>query len=266
MSVKQFTVLPVPALPQMPLESPAVVTTLDRIRREDKTIVVNGELDWFLMEYPRIFRYHVEHVKYRLQSIHAKYLKHFAGVNANIAEYDLTSFIEAMRSNREVSVLHWDFEAMLNAAGSSLDILARIAGLSSTQHTPPNFTRYVRSTSGPLTDVMGRANKKWVLRLKDYRDCFVHYTPIDRLPQLRATRYGDGIEIRCNLPTNPNMRETFHFRYSRRCELLRYSIQLYRNIKKLDREISEGLSKLYSQGLYPVRTRGLFGIGRRQRG
>jgi hypothetical protein len=104
---------------------------------------------------------------------------------------------------------------------------------------------------------------KWVQRLKDYRDCFVHYTPVDTVLQMMMVLRPDGWELRCKLPTNPNSREILRFRYSRRTELLRYSLDIWRKLMRLDRRIAAEIVRAYKEGEYPARTEHLFFIGAR---
>jgi hypothetical protein len=59
----------------------------------------------------------------------------------------------------------------------------------------------------------------------------VHYTPIETLLTILVVRYSDGYELRCRLPVNPNVRDILGFRYSRRVELLKYGITVYRHAR-----------------------------------
>jgi hypothetical protein len=104
-----------------------------------------------------------------------------------------------------------------------------------------------------------------VNRMKDYRDCFVHYTPVDTMLLIRLVLRKGGWETRCKIPSNPNEREILRFRFPFRVELLRYALSVRRKMRRLDRDIAAHLEKAYKSGLYPARKNGLFSVGRRER-
>src|SRR5690606_20958182 len=87
-------------------------------------------------------------------------------------------------------------------------------------------------------DILRAAKAKRVQRMKDYRDCFMHYTPVDTVLTVGLHLRSNGWEMRCRIPTNPNSREILSFRYRRRVELLRYSISVWRHLSLLDRRIA----------------------------
>ena len=99
--------------------------------------------------------------------------------------------------------------------------------------------------------------------MKDYRDCFVHYTPVDTELGIIARRYSNGWEIRCKLPINPNARDILGFKYNRQRELLRYIIFIFKNMNSLDKEIAYNIALLYKNGHFPVRIKNLFFLGKR---
>jgi hypothetical protein len=100
--------------------------------------------------------------------------------------------------------------------------------------------------------------------LKDYRDCFTHYTPVDTLLSVCLRKYRNGWELRAKLPTNPNVREILGFRFSRRVELLRYAVTVYRHMSAFDKAVARALWKLYRVGDFPVRKDALFFVGKRE--
>ena len=254
--------LPLPRLPDFSLSSPDIVTVLDSIRSNDN---YDDEFYLFAREYPRVFRYHLGHVEHRLENIYNAYKRYHDEIGREIVDAGRFMRLQKAIFTDFTEILYWDFEALLNAVSASLDILARIASTAHAEPVPANFNKYLRRTKGPIAAEMHEANIRWVRKLKDYRDCFVHYTPVDRLPQITATLYSNGVEIRCRLPINPNVRETLLFRYSRRLELLRYAIYVYRSLTALDRAIGRCVQDLYARGEYPARTKALFGIGARRR-
>jgi hypothetical protein len=178
----------------------------------------------------------------------------------------LRQHAERFRALQEAQfpAIYWDFEAFLAAVGSALDVLARLVGLAYKDQTPPSFSKLCAKNyiDGPVV-VLRQAKEHWVSKLKDDRDCFVHYTPVDTLLSVAAVRYTDGWEIRCKLPTNPNARDILGFRYSRRAELLRYSMAVYKSLWALDKKVAKQLLGLFGQGQFPQRTRQLFFVGRR---
>lgn len=267
-------VIPLPRKPttlRRQLRSPAVTRALDRIRRSENIdrVDVTGEFDWFTMEYPRIFRYHISHAEYRLEQIFEGYVRFHAYCSkelATMSPHDKVNTLSLGVSDEAAYRVFWNFEAMLSAISSALDILARILSTAFPHGAPASFRKFCGRTSGRFTDIMRKAEATWVNRLKDYRDCFVHYTPIDRLSMLRLDHYSNGFEVRAKLPINPNVRESELFRYSRRCELLRYSIYVYKRLRALDKELAAELTRQFAEGGYPQRLTGLFSISQRQRG
>lgn len=82
---------------------------------------------------------------------------------------------------------------------------------------------------------------------------------------MHCHRYADGWEVRCGLPINPNVREAEGFRFSRRVEVLRYSLTTYRRLMVLDRKIGTLIRDAWTAGAFPKRTEHLFFVGERQR-
>ncbi len=257
--------LPIPRLPARdPLRSPEVVRLFDVIRRDLQQHESFAEFNWFAREYPRYYRHHLDCASFRVRSIHRRYelahawfMKHVEGG---------AKWLEMTLGNEASIANYWDFESMLYALGSALDLLARIVGTAYTAQLPPSFSKLCRRAdlSGPVA-TLRRAKIAWVDRMKDYRDCFVHYTPVDTILSVRATRYPDGVEVGSKLPVNPNARESLDFRYRRRPELFRYAIYLMSRMWALDRRIARELRVLYATGEYPKRFEGLHGVGRRHR-
>ena len=203
--------LPLRLLPNFGLASPKIVTIYDRIRgalaHGDSTGKYE-EFYWFAREYSRVFRYHQNHARHRLRSIHEVYEaahKQFAAELAHGEPRDL----ERVLSTPRINLLYWDFEAFLSAVGSALDILARVVGPAYEEQAPVSFNRLCskQNLAGPA-NVFRSAKAQWVNRLKDYRDCFVHYTPADTRGWLRIVRWADGWEVRGRLPVNPNVAVT----------------------------------------------------------
>jgi hypothetical protein len=165
-----------------------------------------------------------------------------------------------------VARVYWDFESFLSEVSIALDLLARVIGPAFREQSPPSFNRLCEwQGSHPLLDLFRRAQQRWVNRLKDYRDCFTHYTPVDTMLMVVLRRYPDRWEVRAKLPTNPNVREILGFRFSRRVELLRYAIRVYRDMVAFDRAVARAISSLYRQKKYPIRKDDLFFVGRRER-
>jgi hypothetical protein len=255
--------LPLPRRPTLLSDehrSPDIVFAMDATRRDADH---GEEYDWFAMEYPRVFRYHLGHAEHRLADIYATYERYHEHFSKEVRGDDST--LESTVFNREIAVLYWNFEDFLSATSCALDIVARILTTGFSSPVPVSFSKFIKKAGGPFRDILVRANDDWVARFKDYRDCFVHYTPINRLPLIGATRYMNGFELRCRLPSNPNKRENVLFRYNRRTELLRYSLHVYRKLRRLDSDVARAIVDLHAAGRFPARTTNLIGVSMRQR-
>ena len=259
-----------PELPLFRTLSPEVVRVLDRIRGDLETMgnencrAEHAEFNWFAREYPRCYRYHLDCADFRLRTIS----DHYREVRADLSR-------EAMRSpsadqigisDKRVYKIYWDFESFLSEINIALDLLARIAGTAYKEEMPPNFGRFCKKQGdvGPL-GIMKKAQQRWVNGLKDYRDCFIHYTPVDTLLSISLVRSANGFEIRGKLPVNPNVRDILGFRFSKRVELLKYACAVHRNMTALDRAVAKEIDRAFAKGEYPKRTSNLFFVGRRER-
>ena len=253
----------VPALPPMrQRESPQVVLALDEIRRAlDRTEDADrfAEFTWFAREYPRCYRFHLDGADHRLRTIHSC----MASLHSSLARRPIES-PAVWISDHTVQRVYWDFESYLSEVCIALDLLARIAGTAFRQHTAPSFRRFCKKADDSrLAQLFVRARDRWVSRLKDYRDCFIHYTPVDTMLTVSLTKHADGWELRAKLPVNPNAREIDSFRYSRRVELLRYAIAVHRHVTAFDRAVAAELRRLFRRDEYPTRITSLFSIGER---
>jgi hypothetical protein len=252
-------ILPLPVLPAPKLEAPAVVRFFDYVRSSLESDVNSSEFCWFAREYPRCFRYHIEHAELRLRQIshtysclHARYTDLLAHADTRLAmEFTSHSTITAKK-------VYWNFEAYLNAVNSALDILARCVGVAYHEHVPGTLNRLCarKDLCGPA-DVLRRAQVRWVQEMKDFRDCFAHYTAPETVVGISLVRYSDGWQVRAKIPTNPNVRDILGFRYSRRMELLQYSIRVWKRIKALDNLLAKELARLHRTGEFPKRTHNL---------
>jgi len=250
------------------LASSRLVGVLDRIRFQLSKNHPEGEMDgvaWFIREYPRAYRYHLECADYRLQTISQLYQDLHRELAAKIA-HDGDLF-EVSQGDQRVRRIYWDFESFLAEIGIALDLLARIVGTAYRDEMPPNFGRFCRKeiVDDQILALFKTAQKQWVNRMKDYRDCFVHYTPVDTMLMIRMVLRKAGWETRCKIPSNPNEREILRFRFPLRVELLRYALSVRRKMQRLDKDIAAHIEQAYKGGLYPARKRGLFSVGRRER-
>ena len=266
------TVKSAPTLPPLRhLTSPEVVQVLDRIRLKLKDLDAQNSNDehaefiCFAREYPRCYRYHLDCADFRLKTIYDHYREIHAELTTAVETSPSTLF-EASISDKRVQRIYWDFESFLSEINIALDLLARVAGTAYREEMPPNFNRFCKKEGnlGPL-GVMKKAQQRWVERLKDYRDCFVHYTPVDTMLMVSLTQYIDGFQIRGKLPTNPNVRDILGFRFSRRVELFRYACAVHRNMTALDKAVAKQIARAFAMGEYPRRKSGLFFVGRRER-
>lgn len=251
-----------PKLPKFSKESPKIVKVLDRIRFDSDKKEEYSEFYWFSREYPRCYRYHLNCAEFRLKSIYKKYQeahKYFRNHLMKVGE----NCYETSYSNPQTYIIYWDFESYLSAINSALDLLARIVGTAYDEQMPISFNKLCKKNLDGLAVILKKAQLKWVSRMKDYRDCLIHFTPIDTILGISAGRYSNGWELRGKLPVNPNVRDILGFKFSRRVELLRYAISVFRNMSALDAAVSKEIHKLYRAEQYPKCITNLFFRGSR---
>ena len=269
-AIDNRSVMPVPVLPTLRvLTSPEVVRVLDRIRfRLDDIDTQNSsdehsEFTWFAREYPRCYRHHLNCADHRLRAISDHYHQVHADLTPRVIENNAT--VSVSISDARVQRIYWDFESYMSEINIALDILARIAGTAYKEDMPPNFNRFCKKEGDAgILGIMKRARRRWVKVLKDYRDCFQHYTPVDTLLSLSLSQCRDGFEIRGKLPVNPNVRDILGFRFSRRVELFRYARAVHRNMSALDKAVAREIVRAFAQGEYPKRISNLFFVGQRE--
>src|SRR5208283_1521102 len=254
----------IPELPSFSTYSPELVRALDKIRYEIDKKDAEGEhfeFYWFAREYPRFYRYHINHAEHRLKQIHEKY-REIRDTEIKKISSEHIGFVEFSLFNHLTQEIYWDFEAFLLAVSAVLDLLARVVGTAYPNQTPLSFNKLCKKAElNGVVDILRQAKKRWVDRFKDYRDCFVHYTPVDNRVYADILSYNGSLILRCKLPTNPNIRTVEGFRYSKKVEVLKYAISLYRHLSALDKAVGKEIMRLYQQGDYPKRTRNLFFIG-----
>jgi hypothetical protein len=252
-----------PALPNFSKSSPAVVLLHDKIRADLEFEEGFEEFCWFAREYPRRYRFHFNGAEFRLKSVYNLMDGLRSELMSRVSESTADIF-DCGVSNVRVQQVYWDFESFLSEVSIALDLLARVVGPAFSEQSPPSFNKLCKwPRSHPLLDLFKWAQKRWVGRLKDYRDCFTHYTPVDTLLAVGVRKYADGWELRAGLPTNPNVREILGFRFSRRVKLLRYALRVHCNMVRFDQAVARALSRLYRQKKYPARKDNLFFVGRR---
>jgi hypothetical protein len=203
--------------------------------------------------------------EFRVKSVHSlmqelrSHLIHRLGAS-HASTYELGT------SDLSVQQVYWDFESFLCEISIALDLLARVVGPAFKEESPPSFNRLCKwSACHPLVDLFRQAQANWVSRMKDYRDCFTHYTPVDTLLMVVLRRYRDRWEVRAKLPINPNVRDILGFRFNRRTELLRYALGVYKQMAQFDRAVARLLWGLYRRGEFPLRKDRLFFVGRREK-
>lgn len=264
---------PLAPLPEFkPFEnSPELVRIHDKIRRgplceQDEYL----EFWWFSREYSRVYRHHLDHAEYRLGSIQRAFQKHHAKAEGLIRrklendEGGASEFLGYSFRDPNVPPIYWDFESYLQAVSSALDTAARIAGTAYKQNTPANFNRFCKKApDGDLKDLFLRAQRLWVLQMKEYRDCFTHFTPAETLLSLHIEQFADVYQLRGKIPVNPQARDILRFRYSRRVELFHYATAVWKHIVAFDRAVAALLWRRYRQGTYPQQFTGLFFLGQR---
>ena len=161
-----------------------LVRILDRIRLELTKAYPDGEMNevaWFLREYPRAYRYHLACADFRLETIARLYQELHLELAPKVTKDD--NLFEVSQSDRRVQRIYWDFESFLTGIGISLDLLARIAGAAYKNEMPPSFSCFCRKSASDDTilTLFQAAQGKWINDLKDYRGCFMHYTPVNTM-------------------------------------------------------------------------------------
>lgn len=223
-----------------------------------------AEWYWFAREYSRCYRYHFDCAEYRIASMHKAYLS-LASVLAQRAATADPATGSFGFSDQTVTIAYWEFDAFLAAINSALDVLARLVGVGYLEPMPPSFNRLCGRKPSGIAALLTRAQTLWVRRMKDYRDCFVHYTPVGTLLMAEAYRTPSGWRMHMKLPVNPNVRDVEGFQFSRRTDLMPYAAATYRHFVALDRAVATEIRRLYKLGEYPKRTQHLFGVGARRR-
>ena len=216
------------------------------------------EFYWFAREYPRFFRSQVNHAQYRLKNIYTLYESQVSAFKRNHANIKIDNFIGYGIGGREVEMIYWEFEALLGSINTSLELIARILTPAFKQHTPITFNKLCKKKElgGPI-DILRKAKIRWIDRMKEYRDCFVHFSGVDTLQMVGFNHYSDGIEMRAKIPSNPQIREHLGFNFRRKDDVLRYSIWIYRCLRALDKKIGNALINMEQKGEFPVRLHNL---------
>jgi len=255
-------ILPLPSRPPKLESSPQLVLVLDRVRFDLDNRHELGEFVWFAREYPRIYRHHIEHAEFRLQSVYNSFEDVHKSLAKRILEEDSLDCFEMAVSDKQVRTIYWNFESYISALCAALDVLARICTTAFPQQVPISFKDFCkRAPESSFRDILRGAQTRWAQGMKDYRDCFIHYTPVDTILSLRFVRYNQGWQLRGKLPANPKAREILRFRWNRRSELLSYSMRVWKRFSSLDRKVAQTILRAYRSGSYPLRTTDLFRAG-----
>jgi hypothetical protein len=221
------------------------------------------EFYWFAREYPRFYKYHIDNIKFRLNTIKNLYefhQKEFLKIKKSDAIYEMS--VSVAKSPQ----IYWEFEAFLNAISAALDVVSRISGLAYAEQTPISLNKITKKKELiGIVDVLRKAKTDWIDEMKDYRDCFVHYTPVDSKVYVTVYKSTKSWKMWCKIPTNPNIRNAEKFKFSKKRDLLSYSNNIFKRIIKLDKQIANTISELYSHQEYPKRIDNLFNIGQRSR-
>jgi hypothetical protein len=177
-----------------------------------------------------------------------------------------TGMVSCSISGHLITHLYWEFEALLNAMSAALDVLSRLCGLEFSEQTPISLNNFSKKKDLMGTAAIFREERgKWIDQMKDLRDCFVHYTPIDSIPYLTFYRTPKKWKVYAKLPVNPNVRIADQFKFSRRLDVLKYSLELFAKFVDLDDRVAKYLDALHGNGQFPKRKDNLFNLGQRTR-
>lgn len=157
--------------------------------------------------------------------------------------------------------IYWEFEALLNAANTAIDMLTRIAGLASQKQVPITFSKLLKKEDpSEIINILASAKEEWIDRMKNYRDCFVHCTPVDSRVYVVIYRLSKSWKMWCKIPTNPNARDPMSYKFSKKVDLLRYAHGVYHNLISFEAKLSIKIEELYNNGEYPMRINKLFSM------
>lgn len=252
-------IIPLRRMPRMPLYASELVRAFDQIRSERND--PDDEFGWFAREFPRCYRYYLLCADFRLQSIRKGYSLAHRRLRKQLRT-SKNGLWSAGYSNISVYQIYWDFDSFLSSVSSALDLLARIVGTAYREQLPASFNRLCGRAprTGPA-ELLRKAQDVWVSRMKDYRDCLVHYAPVDTLCLVTFHPYRDGWDVRARLPINPRSRNLLAFRFGRRADVHRYAITIARHMLALDAAVAREILRQYRQGKFPLRTEHLFFLG-----
>lgn len=253
-------------LPEFYKSSPKLVSAFDKMRFELESLNSEDYLEfcWYAREFPRYFRYHIDNVEFRIKKIRSLYQLHLNDFLKEKDEIEKRNVFEKGIYNTHTYQIYWEFEALLNALSAALDLLSRVSGLEFEEQTPLSLNKLTKKKNlNGVVDILRKAKEDWINEMKNLRDCFVHYCPIDSMPTITFYKTPTSWKIWCKIPTNPNVRVVDSFEYSRNLDLLKYSYKLYSNFRDLDQEVSSYILDLYSKDEFPKRVNYLFSIGHR---
>ncbi len=143
-------ILPLPSRPPKLESSPQLVLVLDRVRFDLDNRHELGEFVWFAREYPRIYRHHIEHAEFRLQSVYNSFEDVHKSLAKRILEEDSLDCFEMAVSDKQVRTIYWNFESYLSALCAALDVLARICTTAFPQQVPISFKDFCKQLRGKL--------------------------------------------------------------------------------------------------------------------
>jgi hypothetical protein len=174
-------------LPEFYKTSPKIVGAFDKMRFEIDRVDSDeySEFYWYAREFLRYYRYHIDNVEFRIKKIHSLYQLHLDDFLKEKDEIEKSNMFEKGIYNTHTYQIYWEFEALLNALSAALDILSRISGLEFEIQTPLSLNKLTKKKDLiGVVDILRKAKEEWVDEMKNFRDCFVHYCPIDSMPTL----------------------------------------------------------------------------------
>lgn len=154
--------------------------------------------------------------------------------------------------------LYFEFDSLLSKARRSLDRLGTIAWM----HYPPpkgralpnSFKDQLRDlrTSMP-SEVFQKLDSFWQSsgrKLKDYRDCAHHFTPLDVLGCSATVKRGthSAFTVHAPIPDNPSARSRKAFVYKQELDALTYGWETANEVLGLYQALADTRPKESSQG------------------
>jgi len=222
--------LPLPDLPELERET----SYFSRLLQQDvaTTLKSNKRLFQLLERLPTYF-FHSEHAEFRLKGIYNKYQLAHACYSDVVDDLDEREFASEELKGLGEAIL-WDFQAFLSSLTTAVDLLHELTeSLNSNRHVRALRAEVENLDHNPM-QIFSKADKRWIRKLKKYCLSAQRYPLFDQDEKIGVARHSDGWELRIKLPTNPESAGSGDLRFSRRNEVLRFALNMFKCWRALD--------------------------------